>query len=83
MSKLVHPAVDLIMRIERMWSETDQIAFDRAMTIVEALAKQGYIKGVVFNEMPAVVSSNDRRAFFRIDPVMADSVADQHGRRTI
>jgi hypothetical protein len=39
-----HLALDLIQRLERMWAETDQIAFDRARVIVKALIEVKLIR---------------------------------------
>ena len=43
----IHPAVDLLARVERMFGADQKVALDRAMLIVQRLIECGHVAGVM------------------------------------
>lgn len=56
--RLVHPAVMLVERIERMWENDKQVTGDRARLIVQRLIEMGHIAGKMHVDTPLELDPN-------------------------
>jgi hypothetical protein len=48
----IHPAVDLLARVERRFGADPKVALDRAMLIVQRLIECGHVAGVMDGAVP-------------------------------
>ena len=51
MVRRLHPAIHLVQSVERMWSENDETAYDRARTVVRALIDAELLPGELYTEI--------------------------------
>ncbi len=64
-AKLMHPALALVCRMERMWEDDNQVAYNRAEVIVRALIASRLLKGAFVTVIPDDGCAEDvRQAFF-------------------
>jgi hypothetical protein len=51
-ARRVHPAVQLLTRVEGMWQDNPKIAGDRACLIVQRLIEAGFLVGTMRGGLP-------------------------------
>ena len=56
---IVHPAVAIVERTERLWQNDPGIASDRARLIVQRLIETGHLEGSIRLDMPLASGPSD------------------------